>query len=131
MTESQTKKRKLNNNNNKQQQQHNAIKTKREATIEQFLISSQVYFYFKCYAPTICWLKKAVRSVAPLLCRTQELDPTHLEGSGSAFETIQFQVDWIKFSGQAFPYRSTLRPHNNDAIRVGRMIQKQKVSLAY
>lgn len=97
MTESQTKKRKLNNNNNKQQQQHNAIKTKREATIEQFLISTQVYFYFKCYALTICWLKKAVRSVAPLLCRTQELDPTHLEGSGSAFETIQFQVDWIKF----------------------------------
>lgn len=97
MTESQTKKRKLNNNNNKQQQQHNAIKTKLEATIEQFLISSQVYFYFKCYALTICWLKKAVRSVAPLLCRTQELDPTYLEGSGSAFETIQFQVDWIKF----------------------------------
>lgn len=97
MTESQTKKRKLNNNNNKQQQQHNAIKTKREATVEQFLISSQVYFYFKCYALTIRWLKKAVRSVAPLLCRTQELDPTHLEGSGSAFETIYFQVDWIKF----------------------------------
>ena len=41
--------------------------------------------------------QKAVRSVAPLLCRTQELDPTHLEGSGSAFETIYFQVDWIKF----------------------------------
>lgn len=81
MTESQRKKRKL---NNKQQQQHNAIKTK-------------VYFYFKCYALTIRWLKKAVRSVAPLLCLTQELDPTHLEGSGSAFETIYFQVDWIKF----------------------------------